>query len=81
MTNEYKETAWDVYVSTIIQMSKVSSNYNMLLKCLLTSNFDDMLAVKKTLQEFKSTDISPMKVVQIIDECISDLKEKDIDNN
>ena len=51
MIENYKPTAYDVYIDTLISTASYSQAVTDILKALLTTNFDDLLEIKEALSQ------------------------------
>lgn len=79
MTSEYKKTAYDVYVDTLVNTAGYSQAVADVLKALLTTNFDDLLEIKSMLSRARYDEKDKPAMLKILIETIA--QELNNDNN
>ena len=77
--NDYKKTAYDVYVDTLVNTAGYSQAVADVLKALLTTNFDDLLEIKSMLSQARYDEKDKPAMLKILIETIA--QELNNDNN
>ena len=82
MIENYKPTAYDVYIDTLISTASYSQAVTDVLKALLTTNFDDLLEIKETLSQARYDEKDKTMMFKILVETITqELSSNNNDNN
>ena len=71
MIENYKPTAYDVYIDTLISTASYSQAVTDVLKALLTTNFDDLLEIKETLSQARYDEKDKTMMFKILVETIT----------
>ena len=71
MIENYKLTAYDVYIDTLISTASYSQAVTDVLKALLTTNFDDLLEIKETLSQARYDEKDKTMMFKILVETIT----------
>lgn len=79
MIENYKPTAYDVYIDTLISTANYSQAVTDVLKALLTTNFDDLLEIKETLSQARYNEKDKAMMFKILVETIT--QELNSNNN
>ena len=79
MIENYKPTAYDVYIDTLISTASYSQAVTDVLKALLTTNFDDLLEIKETLSQARYNEKDKAMMFKILVETIT--QELNSNNN
>ena len=77
MIENYKPTAYDVYIDTLINTASYSQAVTDVLKALLTTNFDDLLEIKETLSQARYDEKDKTMMFRILVETIA----QELNNN
>lgn len=77
MIENYKKTAYDVYIDTLVSTASYSQAVTDVLKALLTTNFDDLLEIKETLSQARYDEKDKSMMFKILIETIA----QELDNN
>lgn len=82
MIENYKPTAYDVYIDTLISTASYSQAVTDVLKALLTTNFDDLLEIKETLSQARYDEKDKTMMFKILVETITqELSSNNNDNS
>ena len=81
MIENYKPTAYDVYIDTLISTASYSQAVTDVLKALLTTNFDDLLEIKETLSQARYDEKDKTMMFKILVETIAKELNSNSNNN
>ena len=81
MIENYKPTAYDVYIDTLISTASYSQAVTDVLKALLTTNFDDLLEIKETLSQARYDANDKTMMFKILMETIAKELNSNSNNN
>lgn len=81
MIENYKPTAYDVYIDTLISTASYSQAVTDVLKALLTTNFDDLLEIKETLSQARYDENDKTMMFKILMETIAKELNSNSNNN